>query len=113
MVNEPTAGQTTENNTTHSILCLEVLGTSFSITVDEDKEYLDRVLTQYKAAIEKTQSISGISNPLNIAILTGFLLCDEVNKIKQQTDTESLEVKQRTMKLIDALDQALKVCTDE
>jgi cell division protein ZapA (FtsZ GTPase activity inhibitor) len=89
-------------------LRLEILGTSFTITTDEDEEYLQKVLAQYKAAVENTRNISGIKEPLNIAILTGFLFCDEINKIKQQLENESIEVKERTMNLIAKLDQALQ-----
>jgi cell division protein ZapA (FtsZ GTPase activity inhibitor) len=88
-------------------LCLDILGTSFTITVDEDETYLRSVLAQYNAAVENTKSISGINEPLNIAVLTGFLLCDEINKIKQQLDNESTEIQKRTMNLIAKLDQAL------
>ena len=90
-------------------LCLDILGTSFTITTDEDEVYLQKVLAQYHAAVENTQSISGINEPLNIAVLTGFLLCDEINKIKQQLESESIEVEKRTMNLISKLDQALEL----
>jgi len=89
-------------------LCLDILGTSFTITVDEDEEYLRKVLTQYRAAVENTKNISGINEPLNVAVLTGFLLCDEINKIKQQLEDESIQVSERTMNLIAALDRALE-----
>jgi cell division protein ZapA (FtsZ GTPase activity inhibitor) len=88
-------------------LCLDILGTSFTITADEDETYLRNVLAQYNAAVENTKSISGINEPLNIAVLTGFLLCDEINKIKLQLKNESVEVQKRTMNLIAKLDQAL------
>jgi len=88
-------------------LCLDILGTSFTITADEDEEYLHKVLTQYRAAVENTKSISGINEPLNVAVLTGFLLCDEINKIKQQLEDESIEISERTMNLIAALDRAM------
>jgi cell division protein ZapA (FtsZ GTPase activity inhibitor) len=94
-------------------LCLDILGTSFTITVDEDPAYLQKVLTQYKAAVENTQAISGINEPLNISILTGYLLCDEINKIKQQLENESIEVQERTMTLIAKLDQALGAACNE
>ena len=92
-----------------SVLKLDVLGTSFTITADEDEKYLNSVLSQYKAAVENTQSISGISNPLNVAVLTGFLLCDEINKMKQSGE----EAQGRTLRLIAALDEAIKACSDE
>jgi len=91
-------------------LCLDILGTSFTIDADEDEAYLQKVLEQYRTAIENTQSISGINAPLNIAILTGFMLCDEINKIKQQVEGESAELQKRTSNLIAKLDQALKAC---
>jgi len=101
-------------------LCLDILGTSFTITADEDEDYLKKVLAQYKAAIKNTQSISGISEPLNVAILTGFLLCDEINKIKKaegeddaEIQWEKQEVEERTVRLINKLEQALKLFADE
>jgi len=110
-------------------LCLNILGTSFTITADAEETYLKKVLSQYTAAVSNTQKISGINEPLNVSILTGFLLCDELNKIKleleelkekqgvtQGEDTESSdsltnweeqEVEDRTIRLINKLDQAL------
>jgi len=88
-------------------LCLDILGTSFTITVEEDEAYLRKVLAQYRAAVENTKNISGINDPLNIAVLTGFLLCDEINKIKQQLENESIEINERTISLINMLDHAL------
>ena len=88
-------------------LCLDILGTSFTITVEEDEAYLRKVLAQYRAAVENTKNISGINDPLNIAVLTGFLLCDEINKIKQQLENESIEINERTINLITMLDRAL------
>jgi len=89
-------------------LGLNILGTSFTITADEDEAYLQQVLAQYKAAVENTQSISGINDPLNVAVLTGFMLCDEINKIKRQFEDEGTEVEERTLRLISKLEHALK-----
>jgi len=108
-------------------LCLDILGTSFVITADEDEAYLKKVLAQFTAAVNNTQKISGIKDPLNIAILTGFLLCDEFNKTKEQLDAEreasgvaqdeermlleweGQEVEERTLRLISKLEQALNL----
>jgi len=68
---------------------------------------------RYLAAVETTKNISGITDPLNIAVLTGFILCDELNKAEQQLEEESIEVNRRTMKLISKLDKALKIYDDE
>jgi cell division protein ZapA (FtsZ GTPase activity inhibitor) len=102
---------------------LDILGTSFTITADEDEEYLNKVLSQYRAAVHNTQNISGIKDPLNVAILTGFILCDEFNKVKQRLDDEieargalkeessweNQEVEDRTLRLISKLEQALNL----
>ena len=69
-------------------LLINILGTSFSITAGEDPAYLDEVLSQYRMAVANTQGISGMKDPLKVAILTGFLLCDEINKLKQQAEED-------------------------
>jgi cell division protein ZapA (FtsZ GTPase activity inhibitor) len=100
-------------------LRLDILGTSFSITADEDPAYLEEILDQYRLAVENTQNISGIKDPLKIAILTGFLLCDEINKARKQAgkeweqvrarrEGEDRELEQRTQNLIALLDRAFK-----
>jgi cell division protein ZapA (FtsZ GTPase activity inhibitor) len=88
-------------------LLLDVLGTSFSIMADEDEAYLREILNQYRTAVENTQAISGITNALNVAVLTGFLLCDEINRMKLNMEGESQEVEMRTLNLIAKLDEAI------
>jgi len=99
-------------------LLINVLGTSFSITVGEDPAYLDEVLAQYQLAVANTQGISGMKDPLKIAILTGFLLCDEINKLKMNIEeeqaktaleqkTEVQELNRITRDIIDRIDQAI------
>ena len=73
-------------------LHIDVLGTNFYITADKDPDYLNEVLAQYRFAIANTQGISGMKDdPLKVAILTGFLLCDEINKQKIQNEEEREE----------------------
>jgi cell division protein ZapA (FtsZ GTPase activity inhibitor) len=99
-------------------LLINVLGTSFSITAGEDPAYLDEVLAQYQVAVANTQGISGIKDPLKIAILPGFLLCHEINKLKMhveekqektalEQDTEEQELNRITRNIIDRIDQAI------
>jgi cell division protein ZapA (FtsZ GTPase activity inhibitor) len=96
--------------TLHDLL-IEVLGTKFSITTNEDPAFLDKVLTQYQTAIGNTQNISGMKDPLKIAILTGFLLCAEINKLKIQIEKEQTDVEQEinriTRNLIDSIDHVM------
>lgn len=79
-----------KNTTPKSNLRIEVLGTSFSIAAEEDTGYLNRLLERYQLAIEGTQKSTGLKDPLKIAILTGFLVCDELQRVydRQTADQE-------------------------
>jgi cell division protein ZapA (FtsZ GTPase activity inhibitor) len=93
----PTESQEELRSNSHDLL-INVLGTSFSITAGEDPAYLDEVLAQYQVAVANTQGISGRKDPLKVAILTGFLLCDEINKIKLQIEEEQAKVEEEQAK---------------
>ncbi|GHU65319.1 hypothetical protein FACS189447_04050 [Spirochaetia bacterium] len=69
-------------------LRIEILGTSIAIAADEDRDYLDRLLAAYAKAIETTQKTTGLKDPLKVAVLTGFLLCDEAEKARRSTPQE-------------------------
>ena len=114
----PPEFQPKPENTPHDLL-IDVLGASFSITAGEDPAYLEEVLAQYRIAVANTQGISGMQDPLKVAILTGFLLCDEINKLKLQADEERASTKAQrvgeaqeldriTQKLIARIDQAIE-----
>jgi cell division protein ZapA (FtsZ GTPase activity inhibitor) len=93
---------------------LDILGTSFSITTDEDGAYLEKILEQYRADIEDIQKISGTKDPLKIAVLTGFSLSDEIFRLRRELREKTLcedeagEIERRTAGLIARLDQVLK-----
>ena len=98
---------------------IDILGDRFFITAGEDPSYLEEVLGQYQFAVAQTQGISGIKDPLRIAILTGFLLCDESNKMKKQVQEDQAnaeaqraedeqELYQITENLIARLDQIIE-----
>jgi cell division protein ZapA (FtsZ GTPase activity inhibitor) len=96
-------------------LRIDVLGTSFSIAAEEDTEYLNRLMERYQLAVESTQKNTGLKDPLKIAILTGFLVCDELQRVydRQAADQELGEHEDReteaiTAKLIARIDEILK-----
>ena len=106
----------TESVITPHELLIDILGASFYITAGEDPVYLDEVLAKYKIAVANTRSISGMEDPLKVAILTGFLLCDEINKLKKQIEEEQAntdaqradeakELELITRKIIDRIDK--------
>jgi cell division protein ZapA (FtsZ GTPase activity inhibitor) len=88
-------------------LCIDVLGTSLSIAAEEDPDYLEKLLSRYRMVIENTQNSTSLQDPLKVAILTGFLLCDEIEKIKQQDAQEGREAEQLTLDIIARIDELI------
>jgi len=100
-----------DSETGRNDLLINVLGASFSITAGEDPAYLDEVLAQYQIAVANTQGISGMKDPLKVAILTGFLLCDEINKIKLQIGEEQAKAELQRSAEIQELDRIMRDIT--
>jgi mannose-6-phosphate isomerase len=90
-----------------SKLRLEILGTVIGITVDEDPAYLQKLLTDYNAKIEEIKRSTGLMDPLKIAVLTGYSLCDELHKAKEESQPEKEESLRRTLTLITRLDETI------
>ncbi|MDR2021083.1 MAG: cell division protein ZapA [Treponema sp.] len=93
-----------------SDLRIDILGASFSIAADEEPAYLESLLNRYRTVVESTRRSTGIRDPLKTAILAGFLLCDEIQKLKsgkQQPLYESQEAERLTLELIARIDEAL------
>jgi mannose-6-phosphate isomerase len=90
-------------------LHLEILGTSFVITADEEKSYLEELLEDYNRKVRNMQETTGLKDPLKIAILTGYTLCDELYKARHNPNAaEEEETLQRTLNLFARLDEALE-----
>ncbi|MCL2599906.1 MAG: cell division protein ZapA [Treponema sp.] len=95
-------------------LDIDVLGARFTITTGEDPEHLNEVLKQYQLAVARTQDIPGMKDqdPIKVAILTGFLLCDDINKLKLQVEEEQSatekELNHVTKNLMLRLDRVIK-----
>ena len=66
-------------------LKIDMLGTAFTIQANEDKEYLEKLLGYYKRITDDVKKIDSIKTPLQIAILSGIMICDELYKEKQIT----------------------------
>jgi len=69
-----------------SDLLIEILGTNFTISAEETPEYLNTLLEKYRRTIENVQRTTGLNDPLKIAVLTGFLLCDDLEKAGSAPD---------------------------
>lgn len=75
-------------------LNINLLGTSFTIQADEDTEYLEKLLGYYKRITDDISKMGALKNPVQISILSGIMLCDELykekeNKINSQKATAS------------------------
>ena len=68
---------------------IDVLGCSIPISADEEPEYLQNLLETYKQKLNEIRNSTGLKDPLKIAILTGFLLCDECGKNQQSQSTQN------------------------
>ncbi|MCL1927413.1 MAG: cell division protein ZapA [Treponema sp.] len=90
-----------------SNLHFKLLGTSFSIVADEDINYLEKLLNKYKSVLDNTQKAAGVNEPLKLAILTGFLLCDEIEKTKLEENRKGKEAEQRTLNMIARIDEVI------
>ncbi|MDR2398071.1 MAG: cell division protein ZapA [Spirochaetaceae bacterium] len=106
------SGQTAKNSrfTKHD-LRIELLGTSFSIAAEENPVYLESILNNYRLALESTQNSTGLRDPLKIAILTGFLLCDEIQRIFNREvadqEAEAREAEHIARNLISRIDEVV------
>jgi hypothetical protein len=95
-----------------SDLRVDLLGTSFTITVDEDAVYLKVLIDKYRRIIDNTQKTTGIEDPLKTAIVAGLLLCDETEKLRARENTglgvfDAMQAEALTVDLIDRIDKAL------
>jgi cell division protein ZapA (FtsZ GTPase activity inhibitor) len=93
-----------------SDLRIDLLGTSLSIAADEDPAYLESLLNRYRIVIENTKKSTNLTDPLKLALLTGFLLCDEIEKMKKQDargEREAREAEQLTLDLIARIDEVI------
>jgi cell division protein ZapA (FtsZ GTPase activity inhibitor) len=91
-----------------SDLRIDILGTSFSISANEESAYLENLLVYFRSAVENAQKKTGLEDPLKIAIITGFLLCDELQK-KQRNDPDQRDSQEAEKLLLDMIVRVDKV----
>ena len=97
-------------------LQIDLLGSSFAIKANEESAYLEKLLGYYKRITEEIKKTGGLTKPVEIAIMSGITLVDELYKEKsknvklskdgQSTDDE--EVERLTLRMIDRIDKALE-----
>lgn len=101
-------------------LKIEMLGTNFTIQANDNSEYLEKLLGYYKRITDDVKSINSVKSPIQVAILSGIMLCDELYKEKQkkvamengesvplQNDMDTSEIERKTLEMISKIDQVL------
>lgn len=101
-------------------LKIEMLGTSFTIQANEDNAYLEKLLGYYKRITDDVKNIDSIKSSLQVAILSGIMICDELYKEKQnkvamengtyvppKLDFDTEELERRTAEMISKIDKVL------
>ena len=101
-------------------LKIDMLWTAFTIQANEDKEYLEKLLGYYKRITDDVKKIDSIKTPLQIAILSGIMICDELYKEKQakvamengeyvpvENDMDTIEIERRTQDMIEKINKVL------
>ncbi len=63
-------------------LQVNMLGTSFTIRAKEDDEYLEKLYTYYREITGTIGESKSLTDPLQISILAGITLVDELIKSK-------------------------------
>ncbi|MCR5290728.1 MAG: cell division protein ZapA [Treponema sp.] len=97
-------------------LKIDLLGTSFTIQAAEDEEYLKKLLSYYSRIANHIESNGMLKDPLQISILAGIMICDELYNEKAQnaktfklkSDTNDAEAERLTLEMIQKIDQALQ-----
>jgi len=105
-------------------LQIDVFNSPFVIQVNEDDEYLQKLLWYYKKIIERIQRNGTLKNPVQISALAGIMLCDELYKEKSKSQLaknenaensaefsdpkEDEEAERLTKTMIEKIDKALE-----
>ena len=95
-----------------SLQKIRLLGSSFSLKVDEDPEYFKKIIKYIEQKISNVESSMSVKDPLRIALLSCILLTDDLLK-EQDKKRHSLspeladEVEQMTLEIINLIDKSI------
>jgi cell division protein ZapA len=99
-------------------LRIDVLGEVFSIDAKADRNYLEMLLNNYRIMVKMVQQNAGAdnSNSLQVAIMSGIMLCDELYKEKKKSDrmkkqspesADLAEVERLTLRMLEKIGKAV------
>ncbi len=67
-----------------AVVQINILGTSFALSAEEDLPYLEKIRDYYKNVCDEIQKNDGIQDQKKAAVLAGILIADELFKEKQK-----------------------------
>jgi len=98
-------------------LLIDIFETNITISTEEPAKYLEMLLGKYRRTIENVRRTTGLKDPLKIAVLTGFLLCDDLEKAGSSSgavkDEEQGEVERLTEGMILRLGEIISNTPEE
>lgn len=65
-------------------LDIKLYNADFTIHSEKDDEYLKKIYNYYKKVAKETEKVSSIKSSLQVAILTGISICDELYTEKEK-----------------------------
>jgi len=87
------------------IIPIEVLGVSFTIRTDEDRAYIEGLVSELKERLSGVSGQMKIVDPLKLALITNLLTLDEMRRGENQKASASRE--SEAASLLDSLDKRL------
>lgn len=88
-------------------ISINLLGTSFTIQVDEDPEYIKQIISYLEERINKTRNAFPKQEPLKISLLACIFLIDELFRERNHSKEEQQNASAVAESLIDRLDSVL------
>ncbi|MBP5443181.1 MAG: cell division protein ZapA [Treponema sp.] len=94
-------------------LQVDLLGASFSVRSGEDDKYLSKLLSHYKEIVSSLRKSGASDDPLQLSILAGITLADELYKAREQNASIQVspqdqdEAERLTMQMIEKIDKVL------
>ena len=94
----------------NNLVDIQVLGTSFRIQVNEDPQYMEKIIKYLENVINKVEHTTAIKDPLKTSILASVFIIDELFKLKEGSGDSAVEkeVSELTEKIISCIDNVLE-----
>ena len=92
---------------------INLLGSSFSLKIDEDPEYFKKIIEQIELKFSQIEKEMHIKDPLRIALLSCILLQDDLlkakdNKMQIQDEGDAAKAEQMTLEIISLIDRTIE-----